>query len=162
MPDFEFQTQIVFDGHVMVLRYRTQDTTSEKYHWTIHSSWVPPMDSKATEKTSFKTPAGSKASPAPDPNAIAKANAAIFMTIKDLTEQHTGETVKDKLDDYLKAEHKALVREVKVTKRPDLYIVYCDSWTSAKTITTTYKAKFMDHEVSFSLFSQKDPAKQDG
>jgi hypothetical protein len=159
MPDFEFQTQIVFDGHLMVLRYRTRDT-SEKYHWTIHSSWEPPMDSKATEKTSFKTPAGSKASPAPDPNAIAKANAAIFMTIKDLTEQHTGETVKDKLDDYLKAEHKVLVREVKVTKRPDLYIVYCDSWTSAKTISTTYKAKLIDHEVSFSLFAQKDPAQQ--
>ena len=103
---------------------------------------------------------GSKASPAPDPNAIAKANAAIFMTIKDMNEQQTGETIKTKLDDYLNADHKHLVMEVKATKRPDLYIVYCDCWTSAKNIATTYKDKFIDHEVSFSLFSQKDPAQQ--
>ena len=162
MPEFEYQTQIVFDNHFMVLRYRNRDPSSEKNHWIIHSSWEPPMEAKKKEKTSLKTPIGSKASAVPEPNAIAKANTAIFMTVKDLDEQHTGETVKDKLGDYLSTEHKALVREVKVTKRPDLYIVYCDSWTSAKTITTTYKAKFMDHEVSFSLFAQKDPAKQDG
>ena len=45
MPEFDYMTQIIFDNHLLVLRYKKRDTLTEKYHWTIHSSWEPPMES---------------------------------------------------------------------------------------------------------------------
>ena len=157
IPDMEYQVQIVFDGHFMVLRYKAPDTT-EKFHWTTHSSWEPPMDSKNEQKTSLRTPTGSKATPAPSISVAAKANTAIFMTVKGMTEQLTVDSFKDKLIDYLNSEHKSLITDVKMTKRRDLFMVYCDCWRSAKDIATSYKSKFNNCDVSFTLFAQDDPA----
>ena len=158
MPDFDYKTQIIFDSHVLILRYRSPDTTTDKFHWTIHSSWEPPMDSKQVEKSTLRVPAGSKATPIPDISILNKANCAVFMTVKDLTEKITEDSFKVRLVDYLNVDHKTLIQEVKATKRPDLYILYFDSWVTAKNIATVYKEKFSGKDVSFTLFSQNDPA----
>ena len=158
MPDLEFQTQIIFDGPYMHLRYKRKDAQGEKYHYVIHSSWKPPLQSSPSESSSLRTPSGTKATPIPDPNTLEKANAAILMSLKGMTAKHTEDTLKNNFKDFLNAEHKDLVTSVKNTKRADLIIVYCVNWEASNSIANQYKGKFMDHEVSFSLFSKKNPA----
>lgn len=36
MPDMNFQTQIIFDGPFMRLRYKKKDSGGEKFHYVIH------------------------------------------------------------------------------------------------------------------------------
>ena len=68
-----------------------------------------PMDTNSNPKSTLKVPAGSKATPPPDVKDVDKANGAIFMTIKHMSEKHTAETFKDKLTQYLNEEHKNLI-----------------------------------------------------
>ena len=158
MPGMGYKTQIVFDGHLLVLRYRSDNSTDGKTHWTVHDSWSPPMDSTSQLKTSLKTPTGSRASPAPSVSVTEESNRAFFMNLKGLTEQITNDTFMRELKNYLSPDHANLIADVKNGKKPDLFIVYCDSWASANTIASTYKDKFNNHEVSFTLFAKVDPA----
>jgi hypothetical protein len=157
MPDMEFKTQIVFDGHLLVLRMRAEDTAENKFHWTVYDSWSPPMDSKSQSKSTLKTPAGTKATPTPSSQVTARANSAFLMNIKGNDEQFTAATFKNELNKYLSEEHVKLISDVKTTKKKDLYTVYCDTWASAKMISTSYTAKFNNHEVSYVLFSRDEP-----
>ena len=158
MPEMNYMTQIVFDAHTLVLRFKKKDEAGEKYHWTIHSTFVPPMESKSEEKTTLKVPKGVKPTPHPEASATSKANAAIFMTMKGMTEMQTKDTFKDKLNGYLREGDKDLIEDIKVTKRPDLLILYCKSWSDAKMISTSYNTKFDDCEVTFELFAREDPS----
>ena len=158
MPDMNFQTQIIFDGPFMRLRYKKKDSGGERFHYVIHSSWKPPLDSSPSEPSTLRTPVGTKATPAPDASVLEKANSSIFMTLKGMTNQHTCDTYKNNLKEYLKVEHKDQLIEVRTTKRPDLIVLYCVNWEAANTIANTYKEKFMDCEVSFSAFTKSNPA----
>ena len=158
MPEMDYQTQIIFDGHFMRLRYKKKDRDGEKYHYVIHSSWKPPMESVQVESSTIKTPIGTRATPAIDSSVTEKANTAIFMTLKGMNVRHTDDTFKTTFKEYLKAEHKDFVTEVKATKKPDLVIIYCINWEASHTIASQYKDKFMDHEVSFSLFEKTNPS----
>ena len=65
----------------------------------------------------MKVPPGSKATPPPEASVTSKANVAVFMTLKGMTEKQTADTIKNNLKEYLKEEHKELLEDVKVTKR---------------------------------------------
>ena len=81
------------------------------------------------------------------------------MTIKGMTDVFTPDTFKIKLLELLNPEHKGLIDDVKMTNKPELTIVYCDSWNSAKKISESYKAKFKlnGYDVSFEQFTQNNP-----
>ena len=139
----------------MRLRYKKKDSGGEKFHYVVHTSWKPPLESVPTDPSTLKTPVET---PPPDVSVIEKANSSLFMTLKGMTDQHTCDTYKNNLKEYLKAEHKDLLIEVKATKRLDLIVLYCVSWEAATNIANTYKEKFMDCEVSFSTFTKTNPA----
>ena len=159
MPEMDYMTQIIFDAHQLVLRFKKKDIAGEKYHWTIHSTFVPAMDSKG-EMSTLKVPPGTKPTPPPDSSASSKANAALFMTIKGMKEKQTNDTIKKKLDEYLDDDDKDLIDDVKVTNRADLIILYCKTWATAKKISTSYNKKFNDCDVAFELFAQEEPGQQ--
>ena len=83
-----------------------------------------------------------------------KAMASIFMSIKNMSEDLTEDSFKNKFSAYLKDEHQSLVTDVKL-KRKGLAIIFCQSWDL---IATNYKNKFLNHDVTFTLFSAKKPA----
>ena len=87
---------------------------------------------------------------------MTKANNSVFMTVKGMTENITEDSFKRELLSYLKVEHRSFVIDFNMKKK-GLTIIFCDSWTSANTIATSYKETFMKHPVSFSLFCSKDP-----
>ena len=60
----QYQTQIIFDGFKMLLRYKKRDSDDEKFNYTIHSEYYPPMSSAASElKSSLQIPAGTIPTP---------------------------------------------------------------------------------------------------
>ena len=157
MPGLEYQTQIVFDSHIMLLRIKLKDTTDNKYHFTTHRSFEPPMENDSEkQKSNIKIPKGTKATPVPEVEVMAKANSSVFMTVKGMKEDVTEDTFKRELLAYLKAEHRPFVTDFKM-KRNGLAIVFCDSWDSANMIVTSYKEAFMNHPVTFSLFCPSNP-----
>ena len=156
MPGLDLQVQIVFDGHLMHLRTKTKDTDSDKFHYTIHSTFDPPMEPEvAVEKSSLKIPPGTRPSPKPDSALLAKINASVYMSIKGFQDNVTDDTMKRNVLEYLKEEHREKVNEIQVKKK-GLLIMFCDTWENAKLISDSYK-KFMEHNVSFTLFSEKNP-----
>ena len=79
------------------------------------------------------------------------------MNLKGMTTKHTEDTLKNTLKEYLKPEHRELVLEVKNTKKPDLIVMYCVDWAASSIIANQYTDKFMNCEVSFSLFTKSNP-----
>ena len=157
MPGLEQQVQIIFDGHLMLLRTKIKDTLSEKYHYTIHSTFEPPMDTEASiEKSSLKVPAGTRPSPKLNAELLSKINSSTFMSIKGLQEDITDDSLKKNILDYLKDEHRRKVKDIQVSKK-GLAVIFCESWETASVISNSYKDKFMDCNVSFTLFAEKRP-----
>ena len=54
MPGLNYQTQIVFDGHFMLLRTKLPDTVDDKYHYTTYWQFEPPMGLEPSQVTSLK------------------------------------------------------------------------------------------------------------
>ena len=73
-----------------------------------------------------------------------------------MSEELTEDTFKREILSYLKEEHRPMMIDFKMKKK-GLGIIYCDSWNSAKTITTTYTDKFMNNPVSFTMFCYENP-----
>ena len=64
MTGTNYQTQIIFDGYKMLLRYKAKNSPSEKFQYVIHDEYFPPMDQAETDIVStIKHPAGSKPTP---------------------------------------------------------------------------------------------------
>ena len=153
MPEMEYKTQIVFDGHLLQLRIKSGDSD-----WTIYESWTPPLASSAEMKTSLVSSRSNRATAIPSSQTKAKANSSFLMQIKGLADETTADTVRRELLKYINEDHKSLVKEVVATKKSNLFTVYCDSWKSAKSISLTDNGKFMDHDISFTLFSKEEPS----
>ena len=156
MPGLDYQVQIVFDGHMMLLRTKLKDTTDTKYHFTTYKSYEPPMEASSNLKSNIKIPKGSKASPVPDPSVMSKANSSIFMTVKGMVNDITEDTFKRELMNYLQEEHRPMITDFKLKKK-GLAILYCDSWASARVIATSYKDQFMNCNMSLSMFCTDNP-----
>ena len=156
MPGLEYQAQIVFDGHLMLLRTKCKDTVDNKYHYTTYSKFEPPMETDTDKKSNIKTPSGTKTSPIPDSSVLSKANASLYMSVKGMKDDITEENFKKELLAYLKEEHRNFVVDF-TKKKSGLAIIFCNSWESANTIATTYTNKFMNNSVSFTLFCAQNP-----
>ena len=156
MPGLDYQVQIVFDGHLMLLRTKLKDTPENKYHYTTYWTFDPPMETETDKKSNIKVPPGTKASPTPAADVLSKANASIFISVKDMKDDLTEDSFKTHLLSYLKEEHRHLVTDFNMKKK-GLGIIFCNTWESANMIASTYKEKFMNHTVGFTLFCDKNP-----
>ena len=157
MPGLDYQAQIIFDGHIMLLRTKVKDTTESKYHYTNYWKFEPPMEPVTTEqKSNIKTPIGTKASPVPDISVMSKVNASVYMSVKGMTDDITEDNFKKELLEYLKDEDRNLVVDFK-KKRSGLGIIFCRNWEAASTIVSKYTDKFMNKTVSFTLFCAHNP-----
>ena len=92
MPDLSYQTQIVFDGHIMLLRYKLRDTPEDKYHFMTYWQYEPPMVIESGPSSSLRIPPGTKASPPPSADVVAKANSSFFFSVRGLNEDITEDT----------------------------------------------------------------------
>ena len=152
MPGLEYQTQIIFDGHLMLLRRKLMDTLDMKYHYTTYWQYEPPMSSEAVQTTTLKTPQGTVATPPPNPDLLAKANTALFAAVKGMVDDITEDTFKREFLSFLKEEHRTRLVDFKKQKK-NLAVAYFDTWDTANLIATTYTDKFMNHIITLTAFS---------
>ena len=141
----------------MLLRYKLRDTPEDKYHFMTYWQYEPPMVIESGPSSSLRIPPGTKASPPPSADVVAKTNSSLFFSVRGLNEDITEDTFKREFLKYLKEEHRNLVIDFKKQKK-GLAIAYFDSWASAKLVADTYKEKFMDCNVMFSLFCPQNPS----
>ena len=151
---FGYQTNITFNGHLMTLQVKNRNSETDKFHYTIHKEYFPqPCDSPSLQKNSIPVPAGTL--PTPPLNLAAKAKAECSLFISGMKTSLTADLFKTKLDELLSVEHSTKVVEFQL-KRPDLAIVYCDTWDSCNSIANTYK-EFNGEKVTFKMFTNKKP-----
>ena len=64
IPDMNCQTQITFDSHLMLLRYKARDTHNQKFQYITHSEFYPPMEQASSHlKSSLHIPPGTVPTP---------------------------------------------------------------------------------------------------
>ena len=113
----------------------------------------PPCEALSLQRNSIPVPPGTLPSAPVDLAAKAKAECSLFMS--GMKNSLTSDLLKTKLDELLAAEHKNMVTDVQL-KRPDLAIIYCDTWESCKVIANNYK-EFNGDKVTFKMFSDIKP-----
>ena len=151
---FEYQTDISFNGHLMILQYKSRGNDSEKFHYINHMEWSPPpREALSLQRNSKPVPQGTVATPPINLAVKAKAECSIFMS--GMKTQLTADSLSSKFNEILKPEHKELVTEIKL-KRPDLAIIYCNTWESCKLIVAAYN-EFNGERVTFKMFSNAKP-----
>ena len=156
MPEMNYQTQIVFDSHLMLLRYKSKDTTNQKFNYTIHSQYYPPMNQAGQDlKSSLKIPHGTISTPVISADVLEKAENSFFMT--GMSTERTEETFKRQFMQLLKTEDKEKVIEVKLL-RTNTAVIYCRAWDDCKKMVEHLKTtKFENENVYYSLFSEAKP-----
>ena len=156
MPDMNYQTQITFDSHLMLLRYKSRDTTTQKFHYVTHSEYYPPMSHAASElKSSLQIPSGTVSTPVISPDVVNRANCSFFMT--GMSEERTEDTFKRQFMEFLGNEDKDSVTDCKLLKKSTA-VIYCRTWEECKKIVVRLKdTKFQNEKVHFSMFSEVKP-----
>ena len=156
MPEMNYQTQIIFDSHLMLLRYKSKDTTTQKFNYTIHSQYYPPMNQAGQDlKSSLKIPHGTIATPVISSATLDKAVNSFFMT--GMSKENTQETFMRKFMEFIKTDDKEKVIEAKLL-RNNTAVIYCKTWEDCKKMVEGLKTpKFENENVFFSLFSEEKP-----
>jgi hypothetical protein len=156
MPGMNYQTQIIFDGYKMLLRYKVRDTTDVKYQYVIHSEYYPPMDQAESEIiSSIHIPAGSLPTPVIPTATATKAAASFF--VSGMTTERTEDAFTEVFKAFVNPGDKASIVEIKLVK-PNLAVIFCKSWGDCSRIVDSKKdSKLNDEKVSFTLFSENPP-----
>ena len=156
MPDMNYQTDISFDGHLMQLRYKKRDSGGQKYHYTIHSEYFPPVEKASSElKSTNHFPPGTIATPVISADVLNRANSSFFMT--GMTTERTEDSFKQLFMEYVNPEDRESITDLKL-QRTNTAIIYCRTWAECKKIVEGKKdAKFQNEKVFLSMFTEKNP-----
>ena len=156
MPDMNYQTQITFDAHLMLLRYKARDTHSQKFQYVTHSEFYPPISQATSDlKSSLQIPPGTIPTPVISPEITSKANNSFMMS--GMATERTEDTFKRQFMVHISVEDRASVAEIKLVKK-NMAVIYCNSWEECKNIFDKIKdTKFENEKVYFSLFSEDKP-----
>ena len=152
-----YQTQIIFDGYKMMLRYKKRDTLEEKFNYTMHSEYYPPMTLAGSQvKSSIVIPEGTIPTPVIPIDIANKAAASFFMT--GMKTERTEDNFIQLFKEFVKPEDRDAILEIKLDKT-DVAIIFCKSWEDCNRMVSSYKdSRFYDEVVSFMLFSDNPPA----
>ena len=138
----------------MVLQVKNRNSETDKFHYIIHKEYFPPpYEALSLQKNSSPVPPGTLPTPPINLDAKSKADCSLFMS--GMKTALTADLLKTKLDEILSPEHKTALVDVQL-KRPDLAILYCDTWESCKAIATTYK-ELNGEKVTFKMFANIKP-----
>ena len=153
MPGMNYQTQIIFDGYKMLLRYKKKDTRDESYQYVIHSEYFPPIDLAMNEiSSSIKHPAGSRPTPMISPDIAARAASSFY--VSGMKTERTEASFTEQFKDILEPGDKAVVAEIKLIKS-DLAVIFCTTWEDcARIVNNKNYLKFQNEKISYTMFSE--------
>ena len=156
LPDMNYQTQITFDSHLMLLRYKARDTPTQKFQYITHSEFYPKLEQASSElKSSLYIPPGTIPTPVISPATAQKANNSFVMSGMNI--ERTEETFVRLFTAYVKPEDRESLVEIKLVRK-NTAVICCKSWEDCKRIIDKCKdIKFENEKVYFSLFSDEKP-----
>ena len=156
LPEMNYQTQITFDSHLMLLRYKARDTPNQKFQYITHSEYYPPMSQASSGlKSSLHIPPGTVPTPVISAATTSKANNSFIMT--GMISERTEDMFVRQFTAHVKEEDRASILEIKLLKR-NTAVIYCKSWDDCKRIVNGIKeAKFENEKVYYSLFAEEKP-----
>ena len=154
----EYQTQIIFNEHKLVLRYKARDDDSTKFEYIIYEEWDGPTPGSTALPSRAPTSnpdSGRIATPVLDRSRASEINRTVLIT-KVQSEVAVPETITHLKEKYFTNDLRNIVRIEHKTK--DIYAVICNSWQSGKNLVEKYKGiKFNEDAPEMELFSETDP-----
>ena len=152
----DIQTQVVFDGFQMVLRYKLKDNGPHKYNYVIHSDWIPsPNDLSSSLSSSLSRDPGKHDTPVIDSSVEAKSNRTIILS--GVCETVTTLNLETVFSAYFKKADYELIDEMK-TKVKGTVLITCKDWSGCKHIADSYReTKLLEKEIKFTLFNETGP-----
>ena len=151
------QTQVVFDEYKLILRYKKKDEGVNKYNFNIEKEWFPKPGEVTSLAGSNNSGDPSKlASPAIDTSILAQCHKTAIVT--GIPDSINSTNVHSELLKHFAESDHVHIRDLEF-KAKGTSLVVCKDWTSCKNITEKYnKTKFLDTELTFTLFSEKNPS----
>ena len=140
----------------MLLRYKARDTATQKFQYTTHSEYYPPMSQAASElKSSLHIPPGTIPSPVISPDIRDRVNNSF--TMSGMITERTQDTFKRQFKEYGKTGDRSSILELKLLRK-NMAVIYCKTWEDCKRIISHAKnTKFENEKVFFSMFSEENP-----
>ena len=152
----DVQTQVVFDSHNLVLRYKKKDDGVTKYNWTIEKEYFPKPGEAATtmNRASARDP-NKHDTPLIDTSNKAECNRTIIVT--GVCESVNRDNASQIFHNYIDSKDHGHLERVDV-KSKGTVVITCKDWAGCKHIADTYSKKQMqDKNMYFTLFSEKNP-----
>ena len=128
----DVQTQVVFDGFQLVLRYKLKDNGVHKYNYVIYSNWTPsPIDLTSSLVSSLSRDPNKHDTPVLDSSSGAKSNRTII--VSGVCETVTASNLEVVLSSYFKKADYELIEEM-CTKVKGTVLITCKEWSGCKHI----------------------------
>ena len=153
---FNVQSQVVFEAHNLVVRYKKKDDGTNKYNWVIAKEFHPqPEDSLTLSRTEARDPSKLD-TPIIDMSCNSACNRSVIVTgIPDIINNINAELEFRK---YIDSKDENLIETVDFKSKGTL-IIACRDWAACKHISDTYQdIKMSEKKLTFTLFSENDPS----
>ena len=151
------QTQVVFEGHNMILRYRKKADGVMDYNWETDKEWFPqPSDLTDSLKTTATKDPNKHDTPKIDTSSAAQCSRSVI--VSGVPEAVKLENVNCEFKKYFKEEDHHIITDIQYKTKGGSVII-CKDWASCKYVVDKYKkSKFNEKEIYFTLFSETDPS----
>ena len=153
LKNLNYQTQIIFDGHNLVLRYKTKDP---EFLFSNYDSFFPEPEDVTTEQPRAKQPASGKQYTLPISTGT---NSPISRTviISGILTKLSPAEMKDKFKAFLQPVDVAMIEEIEAKENGVITLVG-RTWQDAETMSKKYHGKdFLGSKIVCTLFCDKNP-----
>ena len=153
----DVQTQVIFDSHNLVLRYKKKDDGVTKYNWTIDKEYYPKPGEAATvlNRASTRDP-NKHDTPVIGTSNRAECNRTVIVT--GVCETVTRDNVSQEFHSFIDSKDHMHLERVDI-KTKGTVVITCRDWSGCKHIADSYAdKKLLGKEINFTLFSEENPS----
>ena len=151
---FNIQSQVVFDAHNLVVRYKKKDDGTNKYNWVIAKEYHPQPEDSLLSRAESRDPSKLD-TPILDMSTNSACNRSIIVSgVPDnITATNAELEFRKLLDNKYHTHLEEIIFKIKGT-----VVIVCKDWTGCKQISDVYQqTKMFDKELALHLFSETDP-----
>ena len=147
----QIQTQIILDGHLLILRYKKKDHDDVKYAYTMYEEWFPRPQTVVAGRGAATPPAGTI--PTPVLTVDEKQRHSRSVIISGVKNTAFDPNLANKFLDFMDVDDKGKVENIEV-RRNNVMVACCTDGTHCKALVDKYnKKKFLEHTIYLSSFS---------
>ena len=151
---FSIQSQVVFDAHNLVVRYKKKDDGTNKYNWVIAKEYHPQPEDSLLSRAESRDPSKLD-TPILDMSSNSACNRSII--VSGVPENITATNAELEFQKLLDNKYHTNLEEI-IFKNKGTVVIVCKDWTGCKQISNVYKqTKMFDKELALPLFSETNP-----